>query len=366
MGTKAAQPEREPVFDGTLRREIDVELRSINDEERSFEVVASSEALDSHGDVLKAFWDLRRYEKNGVVLWNHNLALFTSAQAEDTLPIGKATDVRIEGKKLLAKLTLLKGDAASEPLIDKIWRRVQQGVIRAVSVGFRAGAVTPKLNASGQVEFYELGSKERPNELREISLVPMGSNPEAVAKSIAFEREQLSRMAAQEPAEGGSPKEKKTMDPELQKALEAKAVAEQKLKDATDRATNAEERAKTLESSLTAEKAISAKLDADLKAANEKIKATDLALAKSELDALQGVKFAPAEREELDKLVADVGLARVKALVQSRPDITITQPIKGADGKPIETKGAPPPVEGGATDASADIAKTASDRATAA
>lgn len=190
MGNEAAQPERERPWDGVLRREIDVELRSINDDERSFEVVASTETLDSHGDVLRQFWDLSRYEKNGVVLWNHNIALCLGAEAEDTLPIGRA-EARVESKKLVAKIWLLKGEAQEEPLVDKIWRRVQQRVINAVSVGFRPGQVTRKVNAAGETEFYELGSKDRPNELREISLVPMGSNPDAVAKSIATERRHL-------------------------------------------------------------------------------------------------------------------------------------------------------------------------------
>ncbi len=354
MGQQAAQPERERVWDGVVRRQIDVEFRSINEDERSFEVIASTETLDSHGDVLRQFWDLSRYEKNGVVLWNHNLALYMGGDAEDTLPIGKALDVRIDGKKLIAKLALLKGDATTEPLVDKIWRRVQQGVLKAVSVGFRPGQVTRKVNAAGETEFYELGSKERPNELREISLVPMGSNPDAVAKSIAWERKHLSREAAPQAAEGGSPKEKQHMDPELQKALEAKAVAEQKLLDATTRATEATERAKKLDNDLTAEKAVSAKLEKELDATRAELKTVKDSNAKIVLDALQGVKFAPAEREELDKLVSDIGIGRVKSLVEKRGDITLTQPVL-VDGKPVGTiKTAPEPVTG-AGDASGDL-----------
>lgn len=192
MAEENTQPERERAWDGLVRREIDVEFRSINEDERSFEVVASSETLDSHGDVLKQFWNLDRYQKNPVVLWNHNLgAIWGELDLEDSLPIGKAADVRVESKKLVAKLFLLKGDAASEPNIDKIWRRIQQGVLKAVSVGFRAGQVTRITNPSGETLHYELGSKERPNELREISIVAMGSNPDAVAKSIAWERKHL-------------------------------------------------------------------------------------------------------------------------------------------------------------------------------
>ncbi len=191
MAAETAQPESERPFDGLLHRQIDVEFRALNEEERSFEVVASTEALDSHGDVLKQYWDLSRYEKNGVVLWNHNTSGgYFGGEAEDTLPIGRGS-ARVAGKQLLATLYLLKGDPESEPLVDKIWRRIQQGVLRAVSVGFRPGQITAVTNEAGEIQHYELGSKERPNELREISIVPMGSNPEAVAKAIAWERKHL-------------------------------------------------------------------------------------------------------------------------------------------------------------------------------
>lgn len=356
MVQKAAQPERERAWDGLVRREIDVEFRSINEDERSFEVVASTETLDSHGDVLRAFWDLSRYEKNGVVLWNHNLALYMGGEAEDTLPIGRG-EARLEGKKLIAKLWLLKGEAETEPLVDKIWRRVQQRVLKAVSVGFRPGQVTRKVNAAGETDYYELGSKDRPNELREISLVPQGSNPDAVAKSIAWERKHFSReLAAPTAAEGGVPKKAKTMDPELQKALEAKTIAEQKLKDAEKRVETSDERMKTLETSLTAEKATTAKLEKDLGAMTTELKTAKTELAKSTLDSLQTVKFAPAEREELDKLVADIGIDRVKSLLEKRVDIALTQePTAG--GKPLadKNKGAPPPVDNSANpDAASD------------
>lgn len=355
MGAEAAQSERERVWDGTLRREIDVELRSIDEAERSFEVVASTESLDSHGDVMKQFWDLSRYQKNGVVLWNHNISARWGDDPEAALPIGRAENVRVEGKKLLAKLFLLKGDEKTEPLVDKIWRRVQQKVLKGVSVGFRAGQVVAITNAAGDVDHYELGSKERPNELREISLVPMGSNPDAVAKSIAWERSHLKAEVTKSIAaiaaenEGSQPM---AMTAEEQKLLadatSAKTLAETNL--ATERGKVTE-----LEKSLTAEKSVTAKLERELseaRAENAKLKGDN---SKIVLDGLQGVKFAPAEREELDKLVADVGIDRVKGLLEKRADIVLTDGVK-VEGKEIATKerGAPPPVEGASPDAASD------------
>lgn len=369
MEPKAAQQERGRSWDGLIRREIDVEFRIIDEDERSVEVVASSETLDSHGDIIKQFWDLDRYTKNPVVLWNHNLfessaySFGGAVRPEDLMPIGKGENVRVESKKLIAKLKLLKGSAADEPLIDKLWRRIKQGVQRAVSVGFKPGQVTRVLNAAGGTDHFELGSMERPNELREISFVPMGSNPDAVAKSIAFEREHLNKTIAASAVEESNHPMAMTAEEQksLSDAVAAKTVAETHLK-------SEQEKSKTLEADLTAEKAVAKKLEKELDTERTARKASDASRAKTELDARQAKKFAPTEREELDKLVADVGLERTLKIIDARPDLALTTPVTvlGEDGQPKALPAgapAPAPVEGG-TDASAELVKTASDRAT--
>lgn len=370
MGAKAAQPERARAWDGVLRREVPVTLRVLDKAERTIEVIASTEALDAHGDVVKQFWDLKRYNANGPALWNHNqfessaYSFGGAVRPEDLMPVGKGV-AQVESNKLSATLTLVKGTAEEEPLVDKLWRRIEQGVIKAVSVGFRPGAITKVTNAAGITTHYELGTAERPNELMEISFVAMGSNPEAVAKSVAWEREQLRHLVAPTAAEGGFSKKANIMDPELQKALEAKATAEEKLKAASAALD-------TASIDLKAEKATNTKLEKDLGEARDRIKALDTELktfkdgnSKLVLDGLQGVKFAPAEREELDKLLVDVGLDRVKSLLDKRPDMALTQGVK-VEGKSLDDKGNPAPalVDDSTADATADIAKTASARAT--
>jgi hypothetical protein len=330
MGAQAAKPEESGrPWDGVLRREIAVELRVIDEAERSVEVIASTEALDSHGDVVKQFWDLDRYNKNGAVLWNHNIfesspyAFGGAVRPEDVMPVGKGSNVQVAAKKLTAKLTLVKGSAAEEPFIDKLWRRISQGVIKAVSVGFRPGEQKRVLNASGGTDHYELGSAENPNELVEISFVPMGSNPEAVAKSIAWERRHLDESTAANAADESesimamTPEEKQAFDA----AVTAKGVAESAVRVEADKA-------KALEVTNT-------KLVTDLDTANKALSETRGLLAKSTLDALQGVKFAPAEREEMDALVKDIGVERVQKMLEKRAALSVTEPIV------IEGKGLP-------------------------
>jgi HK97 family phage prohead protease len=302
-------PLGEPSWDGLLRRSLDFECRAINEEERSFEVIASTDTLDSHGDIVEQTFDLKRYKKNPVVLWLHNsFGWFDGSDAEDFLPIGKAEGVKIEDGKLVAKIVLLAGTAAEEPLVDKIWRRIQQGVLRAVSIGFRPGKVTREENADTGKVTYRLSK----NELYEISVVPIPSNPDAVAKSIAFEREQLRRLAANETAR--EREEESNMDPkELQAQLDkvkgelavananlekAESAVKSETEKSAARVKELEDKVSGLElkcSELTTQCKQLTEQNAKYAAAEE---ANAKAVAESEVDALVGKKIAPTAREK--------------------------------------------------------------------
>jgi hypothetical protein len=269
------------------------------------------------------------------------------------MPVGKGSDVEVVAKKLKAKLTLVKGSATEEPFIDKLWRRIQQGVIKAVSVGFRPGAVTRVTNAAGQTDHYEIGSAERPNELVEISFVPMGSNPDAVAKSIAREHrhldESIAANAAQEsrPAMAMTEEEKQAFNA----ALTAKGVAESALKLEGDKV-------KTLETELSTLRTKNVELSTGLADATKTLGEARDANAKIVLDGLQGKKFAPAEREEFDGLAKDLGLERVQKMLEKRADLPETQPII-VDGKGLPA-GAPAPAPvAGSGNGSGDLAAEA-------
>lgn len=355
------QQQNPPGFSGIVRRSIDIDVRAFDEEERSFNVVASTDTIDGHGDIVEQSFDLKRYKKNSVVLWQHNaFGTFDGSRAEDFLPIGRSENVKVEGGKLTAKIFIVKGDGP-DSITEKIWRRVQQGVLRAVSIGFRPGKVTEEQNLKTGKKQLRLAD----NELFEISIVTIPSNPDAVAKSIAFEHQALCRIAAQAAAEAEpQPKVNRHMDPEvLQKQLETAKV---ELGVEKTKLTEANDKIKALEVSLISEKSATAKLEKDLAVANESLKASGESLTKAALDALQGVKFLPAERGELDELAKSVGIDRVSKLLSKRLDVVLTAPVVGDDGKPVgETKGAPPPVEGVPGAASADLLSAALQRASA-
>ncbi len=333
--TTPAHPE--PQWDGIVRRSIDLEVRSINEEERSVEVVCSTKTIDAHGDVVDQKFDLTRYKKNPVVLWHHNRfgGFFGGTSApKDFLPVGRAKGTKVErdaatGDRQLAT-KLIFGSKEYNELAEQVWLGFKEEIIRAVSIGFRPGKVTEKTDEHGHT-YYELSD----NELYEISVVPIPSNPDAVAKSIAFEHDQLRRLAAKDNAPGGAgdtDMDPKELQAELDKVKGALAVANADLDktktEAKAKADKDEARIKELEGLLEGQKTKCGELtdqvktlseanakfqEAEKKATEEKAKAE----AAADVDAVVGKKIAPAAREkwmavrlrsksEFDELLADM------------------------------------------------------------
>lgn len=176
-----------------IRRAWDIAVRSINDEARSVDVVASTDSVDSYGEVLVQDWDLSRYLKNPVVLWDHKAY---------ELPIGYATNVRVEDGKLLATLNFV--DERANPLAERVWQGFVQKSIRAVSVGFQSQqGITREVDGRS---VYVLSG----NKLVELSAVSVGANEDAVtaAKSMTIIR----ALVGAGKAEGEEPEENTDMN----------------------------------------------------------------------------------------------------------------------------------------------------------
>jgi HK97 family phage major capsid protein/HK97 family phage prohead protease len=123
--------------------------------------VMSDETVDRYGDIIKADgWKLDHFKKNPIALFGHDPKFI----------VGHWTNIRIEGGKLLGRLELLKAGVSER--LDEIRAAVEAGVLRAVSVGFRAMEKEP-LEKTGGYRFTR-------QELVECSLVSIPANPNAL------------------------------------------------------------------------------------------------------------------------------------------------------------------------------------------
>lgn len=134
-------------------------------------VIASSEALDDWGEVLEqSSWKLDRFLRAPVALWQH--------ESWDD-PIGYFKDVRVESSALRATLVPYTGAADPKGRGAAVLARYAQGGPISVSVGFCPGLVDTEERDGQRVRVL------RDCELYEISVVSIGSNPEAVALRAA-------------------------------------------------------------------------------------------------------------------------------------------------------------------------------------
>lgn len=148
-------------------------VRAVDAEKRTVDVVASTEALDSHGTIVVQDWDLARFNRNPVVLWAHGGGWAST----DELPLGRCTRAEVVNGQLECTIEFAGADV--NPRAEQAFLAYKQGFLRAVSVGF----------FSRSYRWEERDGREVlvlfNNELVELSCVPVGSNPDALARALA-------------------------------------------------------------------------------------------------------------------------------------------------------------------------------------
>lgn len=130
-----------------------------------FDFVISDGSMDRHGTRINPRgWDLSTFLRNPIALWAHG-----RDPARGTVPIGRWENLRVEGDEFKGSLVL--SDEGKSTFVDELRHLVQQGILRAVSVG---------------MDYIKEGKRGGPWEieragLREVSLVAVGSNTNALA-----------------------------------------------------------------------------------------------------------------------------------------------------------------------------------------
>lgn len=140
--------------------------------------VLSDGTVDRYGDVIDAAgWVLTNFKKNPIALFGHS----------NGFPIGTWSNLRIEAGRLIGTLTLAARGTSAR--IDELISLVEQGILRAVSVGFipiKSEPINPDRPYGPQ--------KYTKQELIETSLVSVPANPAALAlaKSLNISNETIS------------------------------------------------------------------------------------------------------------------------------------------------------------------------------
>ena len=124
-------------------------------------------ALDAHGTVVPASGlRLERFLANPVFCWMHRTGDTEARSADPDDVIGTVTDLRVEGDRLLFSVVF-----GTHDLADRCFRAVVEKRINACSISFNP----IRQHVEGDAVIIDEA------ELIEISLVIIGSNPEALA-----------------------------------------------------------------------------------------------------------------------------------------------------------------------------------------
>ena len=139
---------------------LPMKVNALGDRKMSF--VISTNSLDRDLDTIDLQgWDLRSYERNPIVLWNHD---------PSQPPIGRATRIWSDSRGLNSEVEF--PPTGTYPFADMICGLVKSGFLNACSVGFiPLGDVQP--NGLG-------GHSIRSAELLEFSVVSVPSNRDAL------------------------------------------------------------------------------------------------------------------------------------------------------------------------------------------
>lgn len=148
-----------------VRVAMSAEVKAAEGGERAIDFVLSTDSIDRQGDSIdQAGWQLANFRKNPAVCWAHDY---------QSLPVGKAKNVRIEDGKLKARCEFTaEGKIRFNDLVFDLCR---DGFLNACSVGF-----IPLEWNWAESEARRMGMDFHRQDLLEFSIVPVPANPEAL------------------------------------------------------------------------------------------------------------------------------------------------------------------------------------------
>jgi HK97 family phage prohead protease len=151
-----------------IYRDFDISIKATDEREKRSPVtfIASTDTPDRYGDIVGQNWELSAYERNPIILFNHNPA---------AMPIGKGR-AYVEDGRLMIDVEFDQNDDDAK----KIESKVRGGYINAVSVGFQPlEAVLRSALPDGHKYKSKKGYYYPKSELLEVSIVTIPANNEA-------------------------------------------------------------------------------------------------------------------------------------------------------------------------------------------
>jgi HK97 family phage prohead protease len=315
-------------------------IRSLDAQTRCADFVASTDAIDSYGEIVEQDWVLDDYLKNPIVLYAH--------QSRD-LPIGQCVDVGMRDGQLECRIQF--ATAEMNPKAEQVWQLVKGKFLRAVSVGFMPTNMRWEMRDGADVMVLS------GNCLKEISVTPVPANAEALAKMRSRAARASSKAQPATDTTVDAVEENQIMSTDLEKKLvdatARLAEIDQRSKDAVVKAVEFEQRAATAEAKQSiAEKALRvseeklAKLEtertvretehtkacADRDAAVKRADDAEAKLIELEVDMLVGKKIAPTEKDDFIKLRKS-SPELFASMVTKRADMKLTERVTESDTK---------------------------------
>lgn len=143
------------------------------DDSRVINFIISTEDSDRSNDVISQDgWDLKSYQKNPVVFFNH---------LTDDLPIGKCISINVVDKQLRASVEFV---APEVPLVgqkaEAVYQLLKNGFLSATSVGFKPIEYEITDDQTRGAGSYSAGIDFIRTELTEFSIVGIPCNPNAL------------------------------------------------------------------------------------------------------------------------------------------------------------------------------------------
>lgn len=193
---------------------------------RKMTFIASDGSRDAHGTVLNPDgWNLDRFNRNGIIGYQHKVYGSWDATDNPDNVIGKGR-AYVEDKKLMVEVEF--EPAEINELAEKIYRKLQFGSLKAVSVGFvpigegHFGEGDEAFRKENETYYFE------GQELLEVSIVNIPSNPNAVKKAIEDDEFMNAVRAEEEKKTAPAPEPEEVRDMTLE-AMQRITIAQAEL-----------------------------------------------------------------------------------------------------------------------------------------